>query len=463
MKITRTERWKLRSTPQDRDVFLETISIYQRYVRALSSVCFTHWTTIGNLNGTEVIKVVESLIHPTKNRPVVSYAYFHRVFYKFPSHLRRSAIMDAVGQVRSFLNRYDQWQTFSQRKSKHQNPPKFGVSNTFPSLYQGQCIKYSDDFSFAEIKVFDRGDWVWCRIYFKNNKESKRLQEVMRNLYTLINNPDITKKEKEKLLSVKSPSLVIIGKKVMLSMPFYKTVEISQQKADTVCAIDLGINTAITASIVRSDGTVLARKFINEGSDMDRLHKRLSMIQKASKKTKKLKKGFCKTLYRRAFDISQNIAHLLTRQLVDFAKSHGATTLVFEHMKGWRPKSPRKSLRQRFHTWLHRRIVKFSQWKWYEMGGRLAFVSPKHTSKYAYDGSGKVARSPSVNDVKQPYDICRFKNGKIYNTDLNATYNIAAKYFLRNREVKQLGKAKDPCSKSRMPITLSLLWQQSSA
>ena len=75
MKITRTEKWKLRSTPQDRDVFLDTITMYQRYVRAVSSVCFTHWKTIGVLNKNEVIKEVESLIHPTKNRPVVRYTY----------------------------------------------------------------------------------------------------------------------------------------------------------------------------------------------------------------------------------------------------------------------------------------------------------------------------------------------------------------------------------------------------
>ena len=30
-----------------------------------------------------------------------------------------------------------------------------------------------------------------------------------------------------------------------------------------------------------------------------------------------------------------------------------------------------------------------------------------------------------------PYDMCLFTTGKMYNCDLNASYNIGARYFLR--------------------------------
>ena len=153
MKLTRTETWRLQPRAADRQVLHDTVALYQRYVRALSSVCLAHWKTIGRLDGNEVIQVMEGLIHPTANRPLVKYSYFQRAFYKFPSYLRRSAIMDAVGQVRSFLNRYDQWQTAACRKSKLSRPPVFGFGHTFPSLYKGQCIKYADDLRSIEIKV----------------------------------------------------------------------------------------------------------------------------------------------------------------------------------------------------------------------------------------------------------------------------------------------------------------------
>ncbi|WP_417583209.1 hypothetical protein [Nitrincola sp.] len=176
MKITRTEKWTLRPVADDRQALRDTITLYQRYVRALSSVCMAHWPNIGVLTGNDVIMMVEGLIHPTTNRPSVRYAYFQRVFYKFPSYLRRSAIMDAVGQVRSFLSRYDQWQTATDRRHKHERPPTFGVSNSFPSLYKGQCIKYADDLSFAEIKVYKNNDWVWLTVPIK--KTGKRAADV---------------------------------------------------------------------------------------------------------------------------------------------------------------------------------------------------------------------------------------------------------------------------------------------
>jgi hypothetical protein len=52
-------------------------------------------------------------------------------------------------------------------------------------------------------------------------------------------------------------------------------------------------------------------------------------------------------------------------------------------------------------------------------------VNPAHTSALAFDGSGKVERN------KKNFSICTFTNGKIYNCDLNASYNIGARYFIR--------------------------------
>ena len=47
------------------------------------------------------------------------------------------------------------------------------------------------------------------------------------------------------------------------------------------------------------------------------------------------------------------------------------------------------------------------------------------TSALAYDGSGKVERDPGN------HSLCTFGNGKRYNCDLSASYNIGARYFIR--------------------------------
>ena len=55
------------------------------------------------------------------------------------------------------------------------------------------------------------------------------------------------------------------------------------------------------------------------------------------------------------------------------------------------------------------------------------------TSKLAFDGSGEVSRGKYIkNDIEYyNYSICTFNNGKQYNCDLNASYNIGARFFLR--------------------------------
>ena len=45
--------------------------------------------------------------------------------------------------------------------------------------------------------------------------------------------------------------------------------------------------------------------------------------------------------------------------------------------------------------------------------------------KLAYDGSGSVSRDP------KNHSLCVFQTGKRYSCDLSASYNIGARYFIR--------------------------------
>ena len=56
-----------------------------------------------------------------------------------------------------------------------------------------------------------------------------------------------------------------------------------------------------------------------------------------------------------------------------------------------------------------------------EMGLRMLEVNPRGTSRWAYDGSGKVKRS------KENAQLATFSTGKQYNADLNGALNIAAR------------------------------------
>lgn len=56
---------------------------------------------------------------------------------------------------------------------------------------------------------------------------------------------------------------------------------------------------------------------------------------------------------------------------------------------------------------------------------RLNEELARGTSAYAFDGSGKVTRD------RDNYSMCTFTSGKRYHCDLSASYNIGARYWIR--------------------------------
>ena len=90
-------------------------------------------------------------------------------------------------------------------------------------------------------------------------------------------------------------------------------------------------------------------------------------------------------------------------------------------------------------------------------GVRISRVCAWNTSSFAFDGSGRVERD------KDNYSMCTFANGKRYNCDLSASYNIGARYFIREIMKSlparaRLGiEAKVPQCSRRTTCTLSTL------
>ena len=119
-------------------------------------------------------------------------------------------------------------------------------------------------------------------------------------------------------------------------------------------------------------------------------------------------------------------------------------------------------MKQKISLWRHRDINKKVERFAHREGMHYSRVCAKNTSKFAFDGSGVVLRGNKVNN-KTPYDICKFQNGKLYNCDLNASYNIGARYFIRklmkstNESLWSLVVAKVPQLRARMLCTLDSL------
>lgn len=457
----RTDVWQLVMTSKQRQLAILTVAEYRYFLKPLVLISYWNWGKLSQLNSNERVNTQELLIHKTADNPNPKYYwYFHKAvgnhpsFRKFPSYLRRAAIQDALGIVSSFVTRWDAWKR-GERKHRYDQPPRLtAMCNSYPALYKGQQVKYHSNFDAVDLKVWSGTDWGWMtNIPVKKHGKSRHIREGAKLL---------------------SPSLIANKRIVHLSMP----VEINPQPlpdSDYVCAIDIGINTTATCSIVGSYGTVKARKFINPARDIDRRDQRKQRIARASKLTRKitnqdLPKGFCQGLYRKSKNINKHIAQSVSRQIVEFAQKHHVSVIVFEDLSNWKAKGGKHGSlsKQRFHQWCKDKLVELTIQKFSELGGKVSKVNPKYTSAYAFDGSGLIKRS------NQKYSQAVFQNGKRYNADLSASYNIGARYwyailtnskFTRVWEGRSMpsNKVKGSSQTLRTPVTLSTLWGLSKA
>jgi len=414
-KTIRTDVWDTCVNAEQKRQMILTVEEYRRYLSPLVIAINAQWVNLADLTAKEKVNAVEKMIHKTAENPNPKHKYFQLVidkypsFRKFPSYLRRAAIADAIGIISSFQSRYYEWQS-GVRKHRAARPPRLtAMCKTYPALYKGQQVKYGLNSKTVDIKVWSGADWIWI-----NNIKVKK-HGLSRHL---VNGNEI-----------QSPALVVSKNKCQLSMPV-QIKKVDRDDSDFVCSADMGINNAAIASIVGKNGTVKARKFINPARDIDRRNQRKMMIKKKSKLTanitkQKLPNGFCRGIYRKSANINLEISRKVMRGIVEFAKTHNVKVIVFENLSGWKAKAGRKGSlqKQQFHLWCHCKIVQLTQERWSELGGKVVFVNPKYTSAYAFDGSGKVKRS------KINYSLAVFKNGKNYNCDLSASYNIGARYW----------------------------------
>ncbi|MEQ6391407.1 transposase, partial [Bacillaceae bacterium S4-13-58] len=84
-----------------------------------------------------------------------------------------------------------------------------------------------------------------------------------------------------------NPKLVKVGKKYFLNFTYTSKVKFSDTKLEVrkVCAVDLGINNSAVCSILDARGTILARKFINQAKEKDRLFRLTNKLRKVQRQS----------------------------------------------------------------------------------------------------------------------------------------------------------------------------------
>ena len=191
-------------------------------------------------------------------------------------------------------------------------------------------------------------------------------------------------------------------------------------KGQIICSVDLGINTDAVCTIMRADGTVLGRKFIDFPSEKDRMYRTLGRIRRFQREHGSAQAGD-RWAYTRRLNIE--LSRKIAGAVAEYAWENHADVIVFEYLEMNGKISGSK--RQKLQLWRKRDIQKRCEHQAHRKGMRISRICAWNTSRLAYDGSGIVLRD------WRNHSLCAFQTGKRYNCDLSASYNIGARYFIR--------------------------------
>lgn len=426
-----------------RKALASTIQIYREAVAFLIDVANKEWDTIGpifqefDLKGQQCL---DRMVHKAGKGPEPKYD-FDEKFYKFPCYFRRAALSMALGAVSSYRSNLRNWENAG-RQGK---PPKLTCErNVMPTFFRKNM---SDS---TEMLAGQKNE-VWLKLYVDKDWVYRPVRCRRQDVKYLV--------KWWNSVEASAPTLETLHKKggktvYRLRYAFRESRDLTLRDEDldnrTILAVDLGINNDAVCSVMHADGTITARRFINFPGEKDRLQHILDRIRR-------LQREHGRTGGRHEWAKVNRINDQLTRDIanaiVDMANEYAVNVIVFEHLSMHGKIKGRK--KQRLHLWRKRAIQEMVKHKAHRDLIRYSTICAWGTSKLAFDGSGEVFRGRvnltadelgTLNKLRAekkalPTDWrpetycgnerCTFANGKEYNCDLSASYNIGARYFLR--------------------------------
>ena len=378
----------------------QTMEIYRQAVGYLTEIYAQVWEELRKIPETKKrFNTAEHMVHMTKKN--TARFDFDLRFPKMPSYLRRSAIQHALGNVSSYETRLGQWKETGVLSGR----PKLTCRNhAMPVFYRDVMYREgAEGTDEAYLKLYDGHDWKWFRVYLKRTD----MEYLRRNW---------------KGKKASAPALEKRHRRYFLRFSYTEEVTLTQTpvKEQIICSVDLGINTDAVCTIMRADGTVLGRRFIDHPSEKDRMYRTLGRIRRFQREH-----GSAQTQGRWAYTkrLNTELGKKTAGAIVRYAEENHADVIVFEYLEMQGKISGKK--KQKLHLWRKRDIQKCCEHQAHRKGMRVSRICAWNTSRLAYDGSGAVTRD------WENHSLCTFQTGKRYNCDLSASYNIGARYFIR--------------------------------
>ena len=425
-KATTTIRQVLTHRPEHSAWFAATQALFNRVAAFYFEVIQAH-EGILDLSNKEALTALEKLTHTTEKNPHPVMP-LTQIAEDLPAMFRRAAIHAALGSARSFFAHLKKWQSKKEKaaakgkKFTERPPVPPRTWNKSATLYAGQWKDRQGGSILLKVWTGTCWSWLKCRL---------------------------TGREMPAHAEVGSPSLVRREKQWWLHTPVEKQFpsppKIAHQVAthpDTkICAVDLNLDTHLAVCTIQTvEGTILATTFIGGGQAIAGFRKQLlGRIARNRHQTGLLAEGEQdnKALWRKLRNADEHLSHQVSTRIVQFAKEHEATILVFEHLGKLRPEKGKYSRRgnSKRAFWMKGRIFQYAKYKAWNEGMITSRVNPRNTSRECARCHALVIRYAAGQPIEgytsgTPLVVCRVCGMKGH-ADRNASLVIGQRLVAR--------------------------------
>jgi len=380
-----------------------------------------------DLSNKEALTALEKLTHTTQRNPHPAMPLTD-IGEDIPAMFRRAAINAALGSARSFSAHLDKWRKRKEKteakgkKCKERPPIPPRAWNKSATLYAGMWKERMD--SSICIKVWTGTCWSWISVRLTGREMPDGFQFC-------------------------SPQLVHRGDRWYLHTPIEQKItspvkiekQIKTNPDIKICAIDLNMDGALAVCTIRdAEGSVLATKFIGRGQRANGFRKlQLGRIARNRSQTGIIEQGVQDNadLWAKIRNYDENLSHLVSCRIVQFAQQYGASLLIFEYLGNLKPEKGKYSKRgnSKRAFWMKGRIFNYAKYKAYNAGILTSRVNPKDTSRTCAKCGSPVAR---YNEGEKPEgyqmgaklskcSVCARND----HSDRNASLQIGNKFFAR--------------------------------
>jgi putative transposase len=387
-KATTTIRQALHYQPQHAESFAANHALFNRVVAFYFDVIQAHMLIL-DLSTKEALTALETLTHATSKNGAPAMP-LSEIAEDIPAYFRRAAINAAIGSARSFFSSLRKWRlrrekaeqkatTKSRAKPFTERPPVPPRTWNKPVPFYAGLWKDRTETSIL-LKVWTGTCWSWVKV--------RTLGREVPDGYAM-----------------GSPALVRKGKQWWLhtpiEKPFSSPPKIAEQvtKTDTkMCSVDLNLNEQLAVCTVQTvEGTILATRFISGGRAISGFRKKqLGRIARNRSQIGTIAENEQDNadLWRKIRHVDEQIAHLVSARIVQFAQEQGASILVFEHLGNLKPAKGKYSHRgnSKRAFWMKGSIFTSAKYKAWNLGIITSRVNPRNTSRECHRCHALIVR-----------------------------------------------------------------------